>query len=243
MKKDTITFAIDGEVSIDVFASALNEFKNIVLGIQKEETSSKSIKWMLCDLQYSSAIASIAGIGPHIEDESAVLKIVNKCEEYSDELSKGKIDKYATLKKSAEKLVSLVDGVNVKSVRIETEEKESVIYNAKTSLTIVSQKTEFPTKSYGAIRGRIQSISSRTGLRFTLYNQLDDKAVGCYLGPGYEEKMREAWGKYAIVSGLITRDQIDGHPINIREISDVDIVPEDNPYTWRDAIGCAPDIL
>ena len=44
--------------------------------------------------------------------------------------------------------------------------------------------------TYGAIEGRVQSLSQRKGLRFTLYYQEFDRAVSCYLSEGQEERMR-----------------------------------------------------
>lgn len=58
--------------------------------------------------------------------------------------------------------------------------------------------------AYGAIAGRIQTLSNRQGLRFTLYDSLHDRAVSCYLQEGQEELLRNLWGTRAIVHGWVS---------------------------------------
>lgn len=87
----------------------------------------------------------------------------------------------------------------------------------------------------------MQTLSSRGGLRFTLYDLLHDKAVSCYLAEGYEEIMRDLWGKIATVEGLVTRDPLSGRPLAVRQITTVTPKP-DLPISYRDARGAAPSL-
>lgn len=51
--------------------------------------------------------------------------------------------------------------------------------------------------AYSAIEGVVQTLTSRRGLRFTLFDSLHDQAVSCYLEDGQEELMRGVWGRRA----------------------------------------------
>ena len=93
------------------------------------------------------------------------------------------------------------------------------------------------TKSLGTIRGRVETLSHRKHLRFTLYDLATDKAVGCYLHPHDEEQMRDAWGRVADVAGLVTRDATTGRPLTIRRVTSVQIVEEGTPGGYRRARG------
>ncbi|MBI2864015.1 MAG: hypothetical protein HYX94_05585 [Chloroflexi bacterium] len=65
-------------------------------------------------------------------------------------------------------------------------------------------------KSYGAIEGRVQTITNRGGLRFDLCDTLHNNAVACYVEEGKEALLREIWGKSVVVEGEISRDRCSG---------------------------------
>ncbi len=97
-----------------------------------------------------------------------------------------------------------------------------------------------PSISIGAITGRVQTLSSRSGLRFNLYDTIHDRAVACYLGPGQEEIMRGAWGNRATVVGRVSRDPLTGKPISIRDIRKVELLDDVAPGAYRQARGVVP---
>jgi hypothetical protein len=91
--------------------------------------------------------------------------------------------------------------------------------------------------AYGGIEGRVQTLSSRGSLRFTLYDLLHDRAVSCYLASGAEETMRDVWGKLALVEGWVKRDAQTGRPITVRQIRNVTLLAEYPPASYKDARG------
>ena len=64
-------------------------------------------------------------------------------------------------------------------LRFQTPEADYTIYG---NGTIPNQPTTVA--ALGAVTGRVQTLSSRGGLRFNLYDALLDKLVACYLAPG-----------------------------------------------------------
>lgn len=94
--------------------------------------------------------------------------------------------------------------------------------------------------TFGAIEGRVQTLTERKGLRFTLHDTLNDRAISCYLQEGQKELMRQAWGQRAIVEGEISRDTILGRPVAIRHITSTRIVSESEKGSYLKARGIAP---
>ncbi|MCY3924686.1 MAG: hypothetical protein OXG52_04125 [bacterium] len=93
------------------------------------------------------------------------------------------------------------------------------------------------TKSLGAVRGRVEMLSQRKTLRFSIYELVYDKVVTCYPHPDHKDVMREAWGRVADVTGTITRDVATGRPISIRQVTRVDVVDEGEPDGYLRARG------
>jgi hypothetical protein len=98
--------------------------------------------------------------------------------------------------------------------------------------------------SLGGIQGRVQSLSNRGGLRFTVYDLLYDRAVGCYVAEGKEELLRNIWGKLAVVEGMITRDPVNGRPLSIRQVSNITPIPDpSSAHEYTDARAAVPSLV
>ena len=120
-------------------------------------------------------------------------------------------------------------------LRFQTPEADYTIYG---NGTIPNQPTTVA--ALGAVTGRVQTLSSRGGLRFNLYDALLDKLVACYLAPGKEETMREAWGRRVTVSGQVSREVSTGRPVAVRQIMGVEILEDAEPWSYEKARGAVP---
>lgn len=92
-------------------------------------------------------------------------------------------------------------------------------------------------QAYGAIEGRVQTLTSHGGLRFVLYDALFGKAVYCYLEAGNEELMRGAWDRRAVVEGWVSRDPTTGRPVSVRRVSVVNLLDDLERGSYRKARG------
>ena len=101
----------------------------------------------------------------------------------------------------------------------------------------VKEKETWVTETFGCIKGRVESISSRKSLHFTVYDYNDDHPISCYLPVGSDEKMRDIWGKLVYVEGLVKRDEDTDNVIIIRNISNIEPINEGEPYAWKGALG------
>ncbi|MEX1005923.1 MAG: hypothetical protein WD156_11220 [Acidimicrobiia bacterium] len=94
-----------------------------------------------------------------------------------------------------------------------------------------------PVPVIGTVRGRVEMVTQRRGLRFTLYDLLSDRAVYCYLAPDKAEMLRFAWGHIADVTGIVKRDPNTDRPVTIRRVSSVEAVPEVSSDSYLRARG------
>ena len=106
--------------------------------------------------------------------------------------------------------------------------------------TDLNVRTPAPTKSLGSVTGRIQTISRRRSLKFTLYELRSDAAVQCYLSGNQQELMREAWGRLACVRGMLTRDFDSGRPLSVRRITDIQVMADLPANRFEQARGVSP---
>jgi len=249
---DTLTFMLEGEVSLESFAQAVTAFNKLVAGLTAE--AGGEIEWSLDDLVYSSAIASVRGRSPKPE---RVAKVVQDYVEVGRALQHNTSLKWsAVVVRSARSIARLVGQPHgPRAVRFETAREESIVSHppkrsralAQGSLLVApltpQQAIELgePLGAYGGIEGTVQTLTNRRGLRFTLYDSLNDRAVSCYLKKGQEEMMRGAWGKQAIVEGWVTRDPSDGHPLAIRDVSNVTLLDEGDYASARAIIPFKAD--
>jgi hypothetical protein len=233
---DTITLVLDGEVSLDAYAKALHSFHALITALSQDVALNPALSWVVSSLQGSSAISTVRGIGP----KDDVITVVHAYENVGEAAQNHKAIPYTPkVETETRKLLKLVEGGAVESVRFETQNKDAIV--RRDHLKLVKDEgipqALVDATAFGAVVGRIDTLSRRDGLRFTLYDALNDKAVSCYLKPGSEEIMWNVWGRLATVSGVIRRDQVTGRPLSIRHVTDVRLLPEGTAGDWRTARG------
>jgi hypothetical protein len=116
----------------------------------------------------------------------------------------------------ARSLAGLV-GDGVRSVRFETAEDAATVTDA----AALSAGQARPVGALGAVEGRIQTLTSRNALRFTLYDSVHDRAVTCYVREDRQDLLRDVWDKRAIVHGWVSRDPATGRPVSIRRVEEI----------------------
>jgi hypothetical protein len=251
MPLDTVTLALSGEVPFARYAEAVRRFYALVQGLTAEARADH-VEWIMAELNVGSALATIRGIGPAEEVEPIVRRYGEIGVELSERprLSPG----YSPQVRAAAYGLRRIPGGRVESVVLETAEREAILRPTEprapgqprlirvAPAPLEGVTIRQATAAFGAIEGRVQTLSSRGGLRFTLYDTLNDKAVSCYLAEGYENIMRDAWGRLAVVEGWVSRDPLSGRPLAVRRVRDVKVLPERSPGSYRDARGAAPSL-
>lgn len=229
MSTETATLALNGNVFLDDFAKAVQYLHQLMDGLSREVAKQK-IDWRIDRLETGSALITMEA--PH---SGAVVKAyakVGKLLQRNQPLPYG-----PTVKNAASRLCGLMNG-RITSIRFETSEADAEVFSNPNRS---AEQVEI-IRTFGAVEGRIQSLSNRGRLRFTIYDLHEDRAISCYLSEGCEDVMRDSWGRMAVVEGMVSRDPNTGKVSTVRDvsISGVRLLETKSKYTWKDAIGCSP---
>ncbi len=229
MANDTITLALSGEVSLEEFAAASAELAALMNSLAAEIVGKEQTEWFVEYLDAGSATMTFVG---QAEEEDLVERVVRGYAVVGHSLETGEPLPYSgRVEKAARRITDLLNG-RVTAVRFET---------PQTSATIVSptvrQETQRQFQAYGAVEGRIQTLTSRGGLRFVLYDSVFGRAVYCYLETGREDSMRGAWDRRAVVEGWVSREPTTGRPVSVRKVTTVRLLDEITRGQYRKARG------
>lgn len=235
MANDTVTLALHGEVSLQAFAEAVQRFDKLVKALARD-TGARKTKWQVIDLEVGSTLTTARGTGQDGQDaQERVEGVVRNFLRVGRALERHEpLDFSKQVRDEARQLTALLNG-DVTAIRFETAEADATV---RAVSALVPPEQSFVT--YGAVEGRVQTLTSRGGLRFTLYDLFHDRAVSCYLAPGYEDQMRDAWGRRAVVEGRVSRDGATGRPLAIRSVTNVAVLREVEPSAYRGVRGISP---
>lgn len=240
MSSDSVTLVLDGQPTLDDLAAALDGLRELLRGLGQEVAKDRPITWQVDTLETGSAVTTFLGTG---QEPPVVHDVADRFLSSGRALGAGDLSAFSQnldVARGADKIIGVLNG-RVPSVRFETAEDDVIISVAPTPTPETSPGNPSP-GAYGAVMGRVQTLSNRGGLRFTLYDQLHDRAVSCYLHDGQQELMRGVWDKLALVKGWVKRDPATGRPTSVRQIRNVIPRDEGRRGDWRNASGALASI-
>ena len=233
MAKDTLTFALEGDVSLEQFASTINNFNTFLNSLSNEVAGGAKVEWVIEELYSGSAVATLHG---KYEDIRIVESIVDAYENIGEYLANGKEIPYSSnVKRCAQNLTNVLNG-KISTIRFETPSIDIAI-SGKSHFGDIAPSMKY---SHGTIKGIIQTLSKRKKLYFTIWDSMFDRPVNCYLKEGQEETMRNVWGKRAIVSGKVGRQAETGKPVVIRDVRYIRTLEEAIHGSYKRAKGIIP---
>lgn len=230
--ENTVTLRLGGLVSVDEFAERAELWARMLAALAQEESRESQIRWQIADLSYSSAILTAE---PQTEDPVVRERLPRLVDHYlavAREVQSGHDDPNRPLLRLVHNLIE--KATPEADITFETPEDEVTFEGAMRPLDM---KPTDHTATLGTVRGRVETLSQHRGLRFTIYDLLTDRAVSCYIEPGHEEQLRDAWGRLADVTGMVKRDSRSSRPVSIRRVSRVEVIPDRDPDTYLRARG------
>ncbi len=229
-----LTVALEGpDISLTSFATAVSAFDSLLQALGSEVAPSSSLAWNVQALEVGSAIATVWG-QVLSGDPDGLVRVSAAYEVVAEALAQRAPIPYSEMVARQATALASVLADHVSAIRLETPDRDfTITYGTGPMRQIPAGR---PAVSLGGIEGRIQTLSNRRSVRFTLYDELDDRAVSCYLRPGDEDMIQKFWGHRAIVEGTVRRD-FTGRPTTIREITDITLLPERAPDAWLSARG------
>lgn len=216
----------------------LNEFRNVVaafadlIGALSDEIAGKDeVTWQLSGLEYGSAAIQIAG---YAEDPMAVRRVVAAYRTVAVAAQERRVIPYSESVQAAVRTLTGVINDHVKGLEFLTVDSRTMV-----SAPIKAEATEAPVNqaSWGSVRGKVQTISERNALSFTLYDSLFDLAVRCTVAADRRELLRDIWGKEVEVTGRVRRDPHTGRPEAISDVTEIEVIELDAPSGYRRARG------
>jgi len=255
MLKDFLGIRLGGELTIDKMSDVFARFTTLLDTLGK--THNANIRWVLAGLEYGSA-AVIAKIVPidtksaqcipamyrnSIQTASQIAKGNGNHTDPPYPIGSGKPIAQNRAKNHSNRTDPLYDAMRelAKLVSVEnpitfaTPIDSVVLTNPLEDAD--SESSEPHTISLGTVRGRVETLTRRRGLSFSLYELATDRAVVCYIDKQLEDKVRSAWGHIADVTGTISRDAYTGRPLRIRRVLSVDVIEEGKPDDYMRARG------
>ncbi len=238
MADEILTVALEGpDISLTSFATAVSALDSLLKALGAEVAAGTSLAREVQSLEVGSAIATVRGRVAS-GDPDGLARVSAAYEAIGDALTRRAPVPYsATVTRHVTALTGILAD-HVTAIRLETAQRDFTITTA--SVTEATRAAQ-PPVSLGGVEGRIQTLSNRRSLRFTLYDELDDRAVSCYLRPGEEDMIQKFWGHRALVEGTVRRDW-SGRPVTIRDITSVILLTERNVDDWPSAKGILADV-
>ncbi len=232
---------LDGTVSLDRFADAVDAWRLTLDAASSVVGEAHVLEVTVEELSVGSAliVTSVRFDTPHPADgfSAAVLEIAALPEG-------GAVDLTSKQEKARQRLLR-VASQEPGGVVVSTGEAD-VLVPAQDPSTMAGRSVAPASSSVetqGELRGRLQSLSSRTGLRAVLYDDLFDRAVRLVLTPDQHEILRSAWDTAVVIDGVIRRDQLSGRPLSMPQVWRIRPQPAvpDN-LNWLDAYGALADV-
>jgi hypothetical protein len=239
MANEPFTIELSGDVSLAVFADEMHDWNTVLILLAEEVSTAAPVSYIIAGLNAGSAVATVLA---ECEDEEALTEIRHRFEVTGRALQSGTPIPFGSerYRRAALKLISPI-GKGVTAIRFETAAEDITITARVTGRRgHHAQPFSRSLKAHGSVTGRIQTLTSRRGLAFTLFESHFDRAVHCYLDQGQEDLIRDKWDRRATVFGLITRDPLNGWPVTIRQIRAIVLEQEPSTADFRTARGVIP---
>ena len=246
MISKSFTLQLDGDISLERFTAALGAWQSAVTAIGKNLGSKHILKIEVDELQSGSAIVNIQVTF----DGELPAKAFNRDYDRLGAKARGDnvVDFPSYLNNSVKRIQDVASLDADKGITLASETADVLILPVRDSDSSSSSLTSSEilaahSETYGVVTGRLQSLSSRSGLRIVIYDDLFDKAVRCTLTEEQHETIRDLWDQEVVVEGFVRRDSRTGRPLSIREVRNISQrkVPGDR-YAWLKARGAMKNV-
>lgn len=242
MIKQSYTLQLDGSVSLERFTQALDAWRDTIAAVSLTVGAEHILSTRIDDLSGGSAIVNVEVTF----DSEQPAEVFNRDYDLVGFRARGDnvVDFPTAYREPVEKLrrVAGLDGGEGMVIASETADTliSPSLSVAESSLEALESAPKYGQLSdtFGTVTGRLQSLTSRGGLRVVVYDDLFDRPVRCNLTQSQHENMRDLWDHSVIVQGTLRRDPRTGRPLSVKEV--VNIYERKEPmdkYAWMKAKG------
>lgn len=232
MSDRNLTLTLGGQVPLGLFAETMPRFQRLIDLLTQEVSRDAGIAWVVEELTVGSTVVTIRGEAEHLE---AVERVGRAYTVVGRALERHQVIPYSPqIAQAAQSITQVLDG-QITSIQFEALTEVATI-----TAGVSTDQAGGVIGAWGSVEGRVETLTSRRRLGFTLYDSRNDRAVSCHLNPEQADLMRPAWGHRVIVQGWVRRDSTSGRPVSINPVRSVEVLPEVEPGSYRRARGVAP---
>ncbi len=229
----TVSLGLEGDVTIETVAKSAAALHRLLVALAGEVGPTVKIEWVPEDLRVGSLHSTYQA--KLLEDTTVgeAGQVVERYGRLGERLGRHEeLPNSQDVVGAAERLLS--------DVRASAYE---LVLGTASGDAIVDLRTAPTTKrierrsSIGSATGRVQTLSGRTSLQFVLYEEWTDQAIRCYAQEHQAEELRAIWGRRVRVQGTLTRMPRTRRILSIRNISEIEALPDEPPSRFESARG------
>lgn len=236
MSNETLTLKLNGEIPLDLFARAVTQFSGLIGALSDEVADEEPVEWHIAHLSSGSAVIDVR---PYSDDIEAVDRIVRAYDEIAEALNRREPVPFSqTVAGYAYGLTALLNG-KITSLSMLTRFNQFTISQPAPDGERAENQAAAHRPSYGELRGEVGAIVRRPRVQMTVYDELFDRGIPCYLDKTWSDKVSQFWGKQIAVTGLIYRDELTDRPYKVRGVVNVHIL-RPSAGNFRRARGAIP---
>ena len=238
MARPIIAFSIEGDVDIETLATAVSSLQELVSALQDDHAPGSRVSWRVGELRAGSAHISLEAE----ETSPAARRIAESYETIAADLSADRtLECSAAVRRPIRKLARLTKRRGVRSVTFATGGASHPVMQlgpraAKSNAATYADR--------GSVEGEVIALNRRKKLQLTLLDDLYDCAIRCHLAQEHAELAAEAWQLgFARITGLVTYQSANGHPIEVREVTAIECTTNTDEHwdeDWKAARGAIP---
>ncbi len=233
MTEETISFAIDGEVTLEILAGTTDALHQLLRQLSGEAAPGAKIKWLLRHLEGGSLHTAFAASSHTEADRERARRVTEQYLDLGRAYERGEqpLSSDAVLE-AAETLLSRAQASGT-----------AARFGAGGQMAIVDLRRWAPsaargwTKSIGSVTGTLEAINLHGQPYVTVYEQCSGQRVRCYLSPAQRDLAASSLGKRVLVRGTLTQEAQTRRKREIRKIIKIDVLAEAGEYRMENAFG------
>lgn len=236
------TFTLDNEqVELDHLAVSLDKWFRLLKATAKHVCGDELVLLVVQGM-YAGSANIVVDVRPGSERKEE--KLLRTIRTVNQRLQSGDVAGLPSVirKPATSFLVTIAKYPNVPA-RIASGEEDFIISHVAGGDSIQLGRSEKKAESYGAITGDLQTLSSRKGNLFVVYDHIFDKGVRCLFPESMQDEVQQHWNHRVRVEGVITRYRESGIPITIRNIKSIQRVGPHPGDDYRRARGVLRGVL
>ena len=233
MPNDTISFGIDGEVTIKTVEDTVVSLRKVLDRLTADVAPWAKVTWVLGELDGGSLRATFRGCPAEGGSDSDVTSIVTRYADVGVAVAAGKElpctegvvqaveDLLSVAQRSGSEATFAADG---RTLRVDLR-------------TWKHSHARGASRAIGSVTGVIKGISASGQPHISVYESANARAVRCYVTEEQLQWALSAWGETVYVLGNLTRDRNSRGKREIRQVIKYRVLQDEMGSRFEDAFG------